>query len=89
MSRTGRLLAALLLTIGCQRTLGQTPTSLAELSPVERQQADFYGAIAGDGAAVKATWRLGAQTVGLGGDIGLTLRGERRQPGRTAAAQFE
>ena len=76
MSRTGRLLAALLLTIGCHPARGQSPASLADLSPVERQQADFYGAIAGDGAAVKATWTLGSRTVILGSDIELTLRVE-------------
>jgi len=73
MSRTGDLLAVALLTLCCRHAWCASPTSLGELSPVERQQADFSGAIAGDGPTVKVTWKLGRPSVELGGDIELTL----------------
>ena len=51
----------------------EPPTALGQLSPVERQQSDFYGAIAGTGPPVAVAWSLGAQKVSPGGDIELTL----------------
>ena len=77
MSRTGELVAVAVLVLCCRQARCEAPTSLDELSPVERQQADFYGAIAGDGPAPKVSWTLGCTTVELGGDIELTLTVQR------------
>ena len=74
MSRTGDLLAVALLTLGCQQARCVAPASLGSLSPVERQQADFYGAIAGEGPGVKIEWALAGTPVVFGGDTELTLR---------------
>ena len=71
MSRTGELLLALVAFCGSARA--EPPTSLEQLSPVDRTQADFYGAIAGPGPGVTAAWSLDSDRVALGGDIALTL----------------
>ena len=77
MSRIGERLAAALLTLCCQQCRGEAPISLDALTPIERQQADFYGAIAGDGPGVKIEWKLGPSPVEPGGDTELTLRVHR------------
>lgn len=72
MSKIGDVLACLFLASAAWAR-AETPTSLEQLSPVERQQHDFYGAIAGTGPAIAVSWTLGAASVPLGGDIELTL----------------
>jgi hypothetical protein len=74
MSRIGKPLAIALLALCCQGARSASPKTLGELSPVERQQADFYGAIAGEGPGVKIAWTLERATVELGGDTELTLK---------------
>ena len=72
MSRTGRFLLGVFIALGATAR-GEAPTSMAELSPVERQQSDFYGAISGTGPGVSVTWTLGSPTVALGEEIAMTL----------------
>ncbi len=48
----------------------QPPASVERLSPVERQQSDFYGAV---GTGVTAAWTVDPARVELGTDIELTL----------------
>ena len=49
----------------------QPPASVERLSPVDRQQSDFYGAI---GSGVTAAWTVEPARVELGADIELTLK---------------
>ena len=72
MSKTGEWLACLLL-VSAAPARAESPTSLEQLSPVERQQSDFYGAIAGNGPSVAVTWTLAPAKATHGGDITLTL----------------
>lgn len=72
MSKTGELLLVFALGFASAGR-AESPTALERLSPVERQQSDFYGAIAGAGPPVTVAWSLGAPKVSLGGDIELTL----------------
>ena len=76
MSRTGDLRAVLV--CGWFATVGssvraESPVSLDRLSPLERQQADFYGAIAGMGPAIAVEWRVEPNRIELGGEVELTL----------------
>lgn len=59
---TGSLLAVAALLLA--------PPSLADLAPLDRQAADFYGAI---GTAVEVRWRAGDATATVGGDVTVTL----------------
>ena len=71
MSRIGELLAVVCIALGS--TVQADIATVEQLSPVERQQADFYGAIAGTGPAVAVAWRIDPPRVTLGADIELTL----------------
>lgn len=71
MSRIGKLLAVVCIALGS--TVQADKASVEQLSPVERQQADFYRAIAGSGPAVAVVWTLDVPRVTLGTDIELTL----------------
>ena len=73
MSKTGELLLGLVFVVVCGFARAESPASLEQLSPVERQQSDFYGAIAGTGPGVTVAWSVASAKLELGGDIELTL----------------
>ena len=62
------LLAAPALPASAQPRVG-----LSDLTPLDRQKDDFYGAVADGGRRVTATWSLTPASVTVGGDMTLTL----------------
>ena len=70
MSRIGKGYACMWLAFAATAR-AQPPASVERLSPVERQQSDFYAAI---GSGVTAAWTVEPARVELGADIELTLK---------------
>lgn len=69
MSRIGK--GCVCVWLACSASAcAQTPASVERLSPVDRQQPDFYAAI---GTGVTAAWTVDPPRVELGTDIELTL----------------
>jgi hypothetical protein len=53
---------------------GQSPRpSVNDLTPLERQKSDFYGAIVDTGPRVEVAWSVSTSSVELGGDLTLTF----------------
>ncbi len=73
MSRIGKLLVGVGVCIAFGSMSRADTATVEPLSPVERQQADFYGAIAGTGPAVAVTWTIDLPRVTFGTDIELRL----------------
>ena len=72
MSRTGKLLAALLLAASSAPAQDRRPT-VADIPPVERQTPDFYGAIAAGRSGVRVAWSVDRTEVSLDSEVSLTL----------------
>lgn len=73
MSKIGERLAVVFIVFFMSGARSEPPTSPAQLSPIERQQADFYGAIVGPDRGITIEW-IAPKSVRVDEEFELVLR---------------